>query len=321
VPLRRFVTFAVVGTVLGSLAAGSASADPSTTELDRQIRAATQALEATVEEYNELREDLRVTVAQSRVLAEQVMPLERRVDQLRDRIGVIAVTAYKTAGVTGTNALLTAASAEDFVRRLGLLEELARQRQGEIAELHRARDAYIAARRTVEALATQERDQERDLAARKASIEAEIARLRTLRVRAYGEGERAARNGLRDYTVPPAPKGVLGSVVRFAAGQLGKAYRFAADGPDSYDCSGLVVAAYRAVGVMLPHSSRQQWDRVQRIGRADLRPGDLVFYYSDIHHVGIYVGADKVIHAPQYGEPVRVDSIDSAPIHGYGRPH
>lgn len=317
-PLRRFVAFAAI--VAALVGPGPAVADPPSTELDRQIRAAAQQLESVIEEYHSLREDLRITAAQSRILGAQIGPLEGRVDQIRERIAAVASTAYKTSGVSGVNVLLAASNGPDFIRRLDVLDLLARQRQAEIATLYASRDQYLAARRTLDALATQQRDQEAELATRKAAIEREVERLRIMRLRAHGYGERAGRSSLRDLSVPAPPGGLLGAVVRFAAGQLGKSYRFAADGPDSYDCSGLVVAAYRGVGVDLPHSSRAQWDRVRRISRAELRPGDLVFYYSDIHHVAIYVGGDKMIHAPQYGEPVRVDPVDHAPVHGFGRP-
>ncbi|GAB3127192.1 hypothetical protein GCM10027160_51550 [Streptomyces calidiresistens] len=108
--------------------------------------------------------------------------------------------------------------------------------------------------------------------------------------------------------------------IAHARAQLGKPYVWGATGPDSYDCSGLTQAAWRAAGVELP---RVTWDQVNagtRIARADLRPGDLVFFYSDISHVGLYIGDGQMIHAPRPGTNVRVESISVMPFHSAVRP-
>ena len=90
-------------------------------------------------------------------------------------------------------------------------------------------------------------------------------------------------------------------------------------GPDAYDCSGLVLASWRYAGRHLPHSSVLQWATVRHIGRADLRPGDLVFYYRDIHHVALYAGDGRIIEAPAPGERVAMHPIDGEPVSGFGR--
>ncbi|MFJ6573092.1 NlpC/P60 family protein [Streptomyces sp. NPDC091292] len=109
-------------------------------------------------------------------------------------------------------------------------------------------------------------------------------------------------------------------VIAFAEAQLGKPYVWGATGPGSYDCSGLTQAAWKAAGVTLP---RTTWDQVKvgtTVSTADARPGDLVFFYDDISHVGIYTGDGKMIHAPKPGANVRVESIYYMPIHSVVRP-
>ncbi|MEW2634610.1 C40 family peptidase [Streptomyces sp. NPDC048389] len=109
-------------------------------------------------------------------------------------------------------------------------------------------------------------------------------------------------------------------VLAFARAQIGKPYVWGATGPSSYDCSGLTQAAWKAAGVDLP---RTTWDQVKvgtRVATADLLPGDLVFFYDDISHVGIYIGDGKMIHAPKPGTNVREESIYYMPIHGSVRP-
>ncbi|MDQ0794458.1 NlpC/P60 family protein [Streptomyces sp. B1I3] len=109
-------------------------------------------------------------------------------------------------------------------------------------------------------------------------------------------------------------------VLGFARAQIGKPYVWGAAGPASYDCSGLTQAAWKAAGVDLP---RTTWDQVEvgtRVATADLRPGDLVFFYDDISHVGIYKGDGMMIHAPKPGANVREESIYYMPIYGSVRP-
>ncbi|WP_399928494.1 NlpC/P60 family protein [Streptomyces kanamyceticus] len=109
-------------------------------------------------------------------------------------------------------------------------------------------------------------------------------------------------------------------VIDFAEAQIGKPYVWGATGPDSYDCSGLTQDAWKAVGIALP---RTTWDQVKAgttVKTADAEPGDLVFFYDDISHVGIYIGGGKMIHAPKPGAKVRVESIYYMPIHSVVRP-
>lgn len=109
-------------------------------------------------------------------------------------------------------------------------------------------------------------------------------------------------------------------VLSFARSQIGKPYVWGASGPSSYDCSGLTQAAWKAAGVDLP---RTTWDQVkvgERVETKDLLPGDLVFFYDDISHVGIYIGDGKMIHAPKPGTNVREESIYYMPIYGSVRP-
>jgi peptidoglycan DL-endopeptidase CwlO len=315
---RRIASVLLAFGLTPGLVAPPAFADPPADlgTLSRQIDAASHRLETVVEQYNEVREDLRVTGAQSAVLVKQIEPLRRAMAARQARIGELAATEYRTgAGALGT--LLGAESAEQFADRLLIIERLASQQQRAIAALATARDRYETARHTLAALAAVQRGQQARLAIRKRQIEAEVARLKQLRKRATRLGLREPRSFGR---VPAYSAGRAGEAVRFAHAQLGKGYRWAGSGPDAYDCSGLTSAAWGAAGVPLPHNAARQYRAVTRIGRHDLRPGDLVFYYRDIHHVGMYVGDGKIIHAPRFGERIRIQDMDYAPITGYGRP-
>ncbi|MFG3504585.1 C40 family peptidase [Streptomyces sp. NPDC047821] len=109
-------------------------------------------------------------------------------------------------------------------------------------------------------------------------------------------------------------------VLAFAEAQTGKPYVWGATGPSSYDCSGLTQAAWRAAGVDLPRTIRDQAAAGTPVALEDLRPGDLVFFHDDISHVGIYKGDGKMIHAPMPGANVREEAISSMPVHSSVRP-
>jgi len=107
----------------------------------------------------------------------------------------------------------------------------------------------------------------------------------------------------------PAPNPRAQIAVDTAYSQLGKPYRYAGKGPDSFDCSGLTSYVWAAAGVSLAHSSGSQYASLPHVSQSELAPGDLVFYGSPIHHVGIYVGGGQYIHAPQTGDVVKISSI------------
>ncbi|MEN3609374.1 C40 family peptidase [Plantactinospora sp. ZYX-F-223] len=312
---RRAAALAVGMTVALSLVPAPGRTAPVTDPAERIADAAEQ-LEIVVEQYNDLRETLRETRVRSAALHAEMGPLERAIEAHRTEVSLIAARAYRTGdthalGVVGS--LLGAATPENLMDPLLLLDRLSREQHRVIAALTEAHDRLARARRTVEALAARQRSQERQLAARKLAIETELARL----ARLPGPDEPPAGAAPR---LPEPPTGAAGKAVRFAYAQLGKPYRWAGDGPDGYDCSGLTSAAWAAAGVRLPHNAARQYRAVTRISRAARQAGDLVFYYRDLHHVAIYVGDGKIIHAPRTGTRIRIDRVDYQPIVGYGRP-
>ncbi len=108
-------------------------------------------------------------------------------------------------------------------------------------------------------------------------------------------------------------------VVDLALSKVGSSYRHAASGPSSFDCSGLTSWAYRQIGINLPRSSRSQTSVGTKVSRSNLKPGDLVFYYSPVSHVAIYIGNGKIVDAANYRTGVRVASVDSMPFAGAHR--
>jgi cell wall-associated NlpC family hydrolase len=125
----------------------------------------------------------------------------------------------------------------------------------------------------------------------------------------------------RDTTRAPISGSGRGArALAYAKAQLGEPYVRNAAGPSSWDCSGLTMRAWGSVGVSLPHSSGQQYNRGRPVARSDLQLGDLVFFYSDISHVGLYAGNGRVIHAPRPGKSVEYIKISYMPYAGARRP-
>ncbi|REK87468.1 glycoside hydrolase [Streptomyces inhibens] len=183
-----------------------------------------------------------------------------------------------------------------------LLSRLTAQEKARLAELERQKEAAAERKAEEEARRQQERERQRQQ---------------------DGGGSTGGRTGggstgggsTGDSSTTKAEKALA-----FARAQIGKPYVWGATGPTSYDCSGLTQAAWKAAGVDLP---RTTWDQVkvgQRVATSDLKPGDLVFFYDDISHVGMYIGGGKMIHAPHPGANVREESIYYMPIYGSVRP-
>ncbi|MCV7362940.1 peptidoglycan hydrolase RipC [Mycolicibacterium neworleansense] len=133
-------------------------------------------------------------------------------------------------------------------------------------------------------------------------------------------------NGIPPGDVAP-PEGALpgvdgghsGTVIQAALSRIGSPYSWGAAGPSSFDCSGLVMWAFQHAGISLPHSSQAMARGGQPVSTDSMQPGDVVTYYSDASHVGIYIGDGMMVHASTYGTPVRVAPVNNAPIYNVRR--
>jgi peptidoglycan DL-endopeptidase CwlO len=110
-----------------------------------------------------------------------------------------------------------------------------------------------------------------------------------------------------------------GTIIQAALSRIGSPYSWGGSGPNAFDCSGLVMWSFQQVGISLPHSSQALAKGGQPVSLDQMQPGDLVTYYSDASHVGIYIGDGMMVHASTYGTPVRVAPVDNAPIHNVRR--
>jgi cell wall-associated NlpC family hydrolase len=297
------VVFAVV------MPATVAQATPSPQDLANQIAQKGKDLDILVEKYNTATVMLDRAKTQSALIAQQIPVLAQRASAASDAVSRLSAKAYEGSMASQFDVLLSAGSPTDLVQRLSMLNSLARDQRKAIAVATGASRQLQRQQTELDTMVTQQSAQQADLANQKTKLEADIAALKkqqdSLAINARVDS--SGNNGLSN--TPPSVSGKVALVIAYAYAQLGKAYVFGAAGPNTYDCSGLSMMAWRQAGVRLVHSSWTQMnEETTRISRADLQPGDLVFFYGG-EHVGIYVGNNNVIHAPEPGDVVKISSI------------
>jgi cell wall-associated NlpC family hydrolase len=312
-----FVLLAVVAIVLGG---GSlAHAEPSVAEIEKQIDEKWQQLEPAIEKHNATRQDLVKRRRQVASLGKKMEPLELQIEMAMQQVTVLVVQDYKVGRIAAYEALLASGSPAVLSERLAILDQFARYQAGTLQQVVDLRSRYAAEKAPLDALVAELTRTEAALAERTKQIDTEIEKLQKLRLQAYGSS--ASLGSLRPAPCPSTyPGGEAGIAVKFACAQIGKPYVWGADGPNGYDCSGLTSAAWAKAGIYLPHNAAAQRGAVKSVSQANLRPGDLVFYYSDLHHVGMYVGNGWLVHASRAGVPVLMKRYDDGDIHSFGRP-
>jgi cell wall-associated NlpC family hydrolase len=310
---------ATVAVVFGSPSVVFAT--PSPGAIEDQIDQKWNQLEPVIEKYNAVHDQLTKSQNQVAKLQAQIQPLKTQVDLAMTRIGALSAQLYELGPAANLNAVLNAGNATAFIDQLGTLNAIATMQTATVADAIALKHQYDVQEKPIDDQVAQLKTQNDQLNAQAADIKKQIDDLQKLRLTAYGSG--AGTGNLRPVACPQVYDGSPGAkAADFACKQIGKKYVWGADGPDSYDCSGLTSAAWRSVGVSLPHNAYQQKQVTSRVSKADLRPGDLIFMYSDVHHVVIYVGNGWDVAAPTYGEPVQMQKPFDTPgrINSYGRP-
>lgn len=293
--------------------------------LDRRLDIVSDDYNEAAARHAELLEQKARATARLRVLTGRLRTVERR-------LGVRAESMYRHGPLGFLEVLLGAKSFEEFAATWDLLRDLNESDAEAVRELKELRKEAAETRALIAKKERAARAQKRLMAARLAEARGALEqRKRLLRgLEAEIEALRRAEEAQRRVTTswfagpsrvfPPPTRAPRSEVVSIAMRYLGAPYRWAAAGPDAFDCSGFTMFVYRQVGVSLPHSSRAQIAYGERVSRADLQPGDLVFFGSPIHHVGIYIGGGRYIHAPSSGDVVKISSIARGDYAGACRP-
>ncbi|KPI05650.1 NLP/P60 protein [Actinobacteria bacterium OV450] len=215
-------------------------------------------------------------------------------------------------------------AAREGARRAGVLARLTR-------DVHRADLLATAARKTLDArqtLTAQRRLHKQQVDLKLKQVEAVLASLTPEQLTRLGAREAAdtatAQRTLVDSgrlaATPRTPTAAGGAALTYATEQIGKPYVWGAEGPGSFDCSGLTSQAWAHAGRSIPRTSQEQWAQLPKVPLDELRPGDLVVYFPTATHVALYVGDGKVIQAPRPGAKVKVSPIAANPLLGAVRP-
>jgi peptidoglycan DL-endopeptidase CwlO len=317
--VRRSLVFLAVVTIAVLGGASAVHAEPSVAEIEKQIDEKWAQLEPAIEKHNATRQDLAARKKQAASLGKKISPLQLQVELAMQQVTALVVEDYKIGNTAAIVALLNSGSPSVLTERLGIIDQFAKRQANSVQKVADLRQKYADEKAPLDAMIAELTQTEKALAAKTKQIDVEIEKLQKLRLQAYGSG--TSLGDLRPAPCPSVyPGGKAGVAVKFACAQIGKPYVWGADGPGGYDCSGLTSAAWRKAGVSLPHNAAAQRGVVASVKESDLRPGDLVFYYGDIHHVGMYVGNGWLVHASRAGVPVLMKRYDDGNVNSFGRP-
>jgi cell wall-associated NlpC family hydrolase len=313
--------------------AALSSASPSQRDVQAakaKLDALNQRLGILVEQYDQ--EQVKLQDIQSHLAATRAEAAKAQAAALRAvaDLNTRAARAYQGVG-SELEMLLGASSFAEFSDRLEFIGSLA-QADSDLAT--RAATAQQQAKWTAAKLSdalAQQRDLLASVQQKESEIRKGIGEAKALYAdlnRRYHDALAAQQAAASMYSItpppggpPPAPNANAQAAVDAAYSVIGVPYQFAGSSPSTgFDCSGLTMWAWAHAGVSLPHSSEMQYAVLPHVAQSDLQPGDLVFFYSPIHHVGIYVGGGRMIDAPYTGTVVQMRSVEWSVYVGAARP-
>ncbi|MCF1598407.1 C40 family peptidase [Streptomyces muensis] len=343
--LRLACTAASAATILASAPApATAAPEPSSpapqerstasllTDLQRLYRQTEQATET----YNATAEKLKKQRTEVARLDAALARARASLHDSRGAAGRLARQQYQnTTDISPYVHLLLARDPQHALDQGHVIGLLARERAAAVGRLtgteRKADELAHKARKALDArvaLAERQKKDRDTVKKRLKKVEELLASLTAAQLDALAEFEKTGiAKAQRAFMASGAlakddhkPSSEARRAIRYARKQLGKPYKWGAEGPKSYDCSGLTSEAWAHAGTPIPRTSQEQWARLHRIPLTELRPGDLVVYFPDATHVALYVGKGKVIQAPRTGEKIKVSPIASNPVLGAVRP-
>ncbi|MEU3824681.1 glycoside hydrolase [Streptomyces sp. SID486] len=285
--------------------------------------------------YNAAEEKTEKQSAEIVALAQKIDQGRQRLAGLRNQAGAAARDQYRTGGLSSTAQFLLSDDPGQFLDSAGRVLQGQQAATKLMAEMTRTQ-AQLRQYAADASARWRQLDANREAkAAAKKKIEKQIDAAEKLESRLEKkEKERLAqleREAADKAQTAWLDTGVLKDVggkaseqdkkaVKYATEQLGKPYVWGAEGPDSFDCSGLTSQAWASAGHAVPRTSQEQWRQLKHVAVEDMRPGDLIIYFDDASHVAMYIGGGAIIHAPRPGRTVTVAGAGSMPILGVVRP-
>ncbi|MQY05963.1 C40 family peptidase [Actinomadura macrotermitis] len=307
---RRALAAAVAAASLVPLAAppaAHADPEPSTTELRDQAHKLADQLEQLTEQFNGLKVKLQQSQRAAKVATENAERQEKALTGIRDKLARLAATSYMQGGSDPAVTFFAAQDPQSVLDQSSTLRYFARQDGTKVELLMQAMQAAQRARTAAEQRARQVDQLRTQLDAQRKKVTQLYEKLRSQVVK---------KDPSELAKLPVIGTGKAAQALRLAMTKIGRPYVWGAAGPSTFDCSGLTMWAYKQVGISLPHYTGSQWNAGTHISRDQLQPGDLVFFYSDLHHMGMYVGDGKMLHAPQTGDVIKIAPMDGRPFAG-----
>ncbi|MFE4670746.1 NlpC/P60 family protein [Streptomyces sp. NPDC056716] len=300
-----------------------------------QVRAEVEELyhdsEASTEEFNEAQEKRQTLQKEANEAQEKVAEQQEEINEIRAEMGPIAASQYRDGGLDPSVQLFFSADPDDFLEQAALLDRTGdrqqvlldslQQKQREIAQTRaEALDKLEAARTAQERMSEKKDEIQGKLQAAQKLLNSLTAEQRAELEAAEEKADEESGSSDSPATYDGSASGRALTAIEFAYAQLGKPYEWGSTGPDSFDCSGLTGAAWASAGVSLPRTVNQQYSAGRQVARADLQPGDIIYWYNNTQHNGLYIGDGKAIHAPRTGKNVEVTDLDSMPYFAATRP-
>lgn len=286
------------------LAAAAAPADPgrpTERELRKRLDELNTEAERLTERFNKARVDLAKARRAERDAAKTAAELEAKAAPARAQLGRLAAASYMSGGpdalfLSSGDAEALSASAYLVQNQTAALGSL----QAQIDQADRAQRVAAAKAAQAEQAAAQVETARKAAKAKVDEVVKQLDKLTTTKAKDPRTGLTATVKG----------SGLPAKMARKALTKLGSPYRWGGAGPNSFDCSGLVVWAYAQVGKKgLPHYTGDLYQLGRKVSRSELRSGDLVYFGSDLHHMGIYLSGGKYLHAPQTGDVVKISRL------------
>jgi peptidoglycan DL-endopeptidase CwlO len=340
--LNKLVIGFLVSFLSLPLAAPSASAAPFIPVVDinvveRQVEDLQRQAASAAEDWNESRLELSKVQRKIDSLREVSAKQKANRNEMLDDLAVLIRAMYVQGGMDLDFQALMADDPAQFLQQLDALSIVGKRQQIASRRLQAAnisiattKSNLLAERQKAQKLASKAKEQlvkiqaKLDEAERLLNtLEAADRRAREARLAAARKKQAKEAKKSNSKLVKSVSNTKLKKVMNYALAQVGDNYRLGGVGPSYYDCSGLTMMAYRQAGVSLSHFSGSQWSQTRRVSRSQLRPGDLVFFFKGIRHVGMYIGNNKMVHAANYGTGVIISSLSesyySSRLSGYGR--
>ncbi|MGA5215277.1 NlpC/P60 family protein [Streptomyces cinereoruber] len=323
-PTQRFTgVLTATAAAAVALSTQSASADPLPdpnkkgvqAQIDRLYESATQA----TEKYNGAKEKAEGLQEQVGALQDEAARRQGELNELRDRLGVVAASQYRSGGLDPSLQLFLSQDPDNYLEKASALDRVG-DRQSALLKQFQSQQRSLQQQQQEASAKLQDLDStRRELGEKKAEIQGKLREAQRLlntlsakeRAKIAAEEDRANRSSARVQLGNEASASQRAAAAFSAAqSRVGMPYVWGATGPNSFDCSGLTSWAFRQAGISIPRTSQAQAGVGTRINSlSDLRPGDLIIMRTDLSHVGFYAGNGQILHSPKPGAQVRYESI------------